>query len=218
MRRFLILISLLCLLTAVIFRKLNADRTLKKSQKEKLVGVAGGMTRSMLDAMGGGQVEVQESEKISHGWAGADVVGEKWLRLPKETLENHSAYAHGQAALRAGLYFLLLRDPQAIARRRWAIRFGHVFPIFTTLVVVFALAVAKLPFGWGMGVVMASLAVATVVQMMTVQTERQAAELACVVLEKKRIFPRLGEEESVIAATKALAWRGILPGILDRWV
>lgn len=218
MRRLLMITSLLCLLTAIILRKLNADRGIKKAEKEKLVGVAGKMTRKMLDVMGHDQVDVQEVKQNSRGWADADVVGETYLRLPKETIDNHSAYAHGLAALRVGLYLLSLRDPQAIARRRWAIRFGHVFPIFTTLVVVFALAVAKMPFVWGLGVVMASLAAATVVQIVAVQTDKQAAELACVVLEKKRIFPRVSEEESVIPAVKALAWRGVLPGVLDRWV
>jgi len=218
MRRLLIISSLLCLLTAIVLRKLNADRVLKKSKKAVLVGVAGEMTRKMLDSMGYHEVVVKEAEKSSRGWAGADIVGTDWLRLPKETVADHTAYEHGQAALRVGLYLLLLRDVQAVERRRWAIRFGHVFPIFTTMVVVFALVVAKLPFGWGMGVVMASLAIAAATQLITVQVNRQAAELACVVLEKKRIYPRLAEEESVVAAVRAFAWRGILPGILDRWV
>jgi len=65
-------------------------------------------------------------------------------------------------------------------------------------------------------IVMASLGLAACAQILTVTTNIKAAGLASVVLEKKRIYPRLSDEESVVAATRAWAWHSIVPGLISR--
>lgn len=215
MHRLILLFSLLVLLAGLVLRKFNADRGLRKAKGHKLPSQAGGVARKMLDSIKHDQVKLEVTTRVTREWAGSDIVGKNWLRLPKETAEGRSAYAHGKAALCVGLYLLSLHDPKAMARRRWALRFGHVFPIFTMMVVAMAIFV-RMPIGWVFAVVSCSLALATCAQILTLNVERQASELACVVLENKRVLPRLADEEAVVAATRAWSWYGVLPGILAR--
>ncbi len=212
MHRLLLILSLLPLLAALVLRKLNADRILRSARETELRTTANDLARKMLDCMGHESVELKTTKR---SWVGADVIGDGWLSLPTATAESTRASAHGQAALRVGLYLVSLRNPAAIARRRWALRFGHVFPIFTTLVVVFALMV-KLPALWALSIVVGSFGLAACAQVLTVVAELQAAAIACVLLEKKRTLPRLSDEEAVVAATRAWAWYAIVPGLLSR--
>ncbi len=216
MRRLLIFISLLVLLSALVLRKVYADRALRKARKIKLGISAEETARKMLVSIRHDKVKIEVTTRSTRVWAGTDIIGKRWLRLPTEVAKGQSAHAHGQAALRVGLYLLSLQDPKALDRRRWALRFGHVFPIFTLMVSAFAVVSAKAYLGWILAIVLSSLALAALAQILTVNVERQASELACVVLEKKRIFHRLSDEEEVVAATRAWSWFGILPGILSR--
>lgn len=213
MHRLLLLFALLPLLAALILRKLNADRVLRLSRKTQLHTKGEDLARKMLDSMGHEEVEIKTAKRA---WAGAAVLGDDWLSIPAAPADGNSAADHGQAALRVGLYLTSLRNPSAIARRRWALRFGHVFPVFTTIVCVFGLAVGRLPGLWALSIVVASLGLAACAQIMTLTAELQAAALANVVLEKKRTLPRLTEEEAVVAATRAWAWYSIVPGLLSR--
>jgi len=215
MHRLFIFVSLIVILVALVLRKLNADRVLHRARRARLGVTAGEVARKMLDSARHPEVEVKVTTRATRVWAGAETVGNHWLKLPTETAKNHSAYAHGHAALSVGLYLLSLQDPKAMDRRRWALRFGHVFPIFTVMVLAFALFV-RMPMGWVFAGVLSSLALATCAQILTLKVERQAADLACIVIEKKRTYPRLSDEESVVAATRAWSWWGLLPGILAR--
>ena len=213
MHRLLLFLSLLPLLAALILRKLHADRTLKGSRVVALSGEGAALAQRMLSSMGQEHTELRIKKRE---WAGAADSGNGWLSLTPELAAGKNGADHGQVALRVGLYFLSLRDPASVARRRWARRFGHAFPIFTLVVCVFGLFVGRLPLLWVMSIVMASLGLAACAQILTVTTNLQAAGLASVVLEKKRIYPRLSDEESVVAATRAWAWYSIVPGLISR--
>ena len=215
MHRLVLFFSLLVLLAALVLRKVFADRALRVARGKKLGISAHELSRSMLDSVKHDDVKIEVTTRATRVWAGTDIIGKRWLRLPTEVAQGKSAYAHGQAAMRVGLYLLSLQNPKALGRRRWALRFGHVFPIFTCMVVALAVFV-RMPVGWALAVGLSSLAIASCAQILTVNVERQAAELACVVLEKKRILPRLSDEEAVVAATRAWSWFGVLPGILSR--
>lgn len=213
MHRVLLIPSLLPLLAAVLLRKYNADRVLNQARRTPLGLTGRELAEKMLASLGHADVEIRTPRRR---WSAAPDTGGGWLALPPEATSGENARAHGRAALAVGLHLLARRDPRALARRAWALRFGHVFPIFVTLVTVFALAVARLGFTWGLAAVLASCGLATLAQLLTLATERQAAELACVVLEKKRLLPRDDDEEAVTTATRAWAWHSILPGILAR--
>ena len=213
MHRLLLFFALLPLLAALILRKLNADRVLRLSREIQLHMKGEDLARKMLDSMGYEKVEIKTTKRA---WAGAAILGDDWLSIPAKPADGNSAADHGQAALRVGLYLTSLRNPSAIARRRWAMRFGHVFPVFTTIVCVFGLAVGRLPGLWAFSIVLASLGLAACAQIMTLTAELQSLAIATVVLEKKRTLPRLTEEEAVVAATRAWAWYSIVPGLLSR--
>ncbi|MBT8043630.1 MAG: zinc metallopeptidase, partial [Verrucomicrobiae bacterium] len=193
MHRLLLFLSLIPLLVALVLRKLNADRVLRLARETRLQITGEKLARKMLDSTGHQDVEINTTKRR---WAGAAVIGEDWISLPTDHANGKSAYDHGQAALRVGLFLISLRGQSAISRRRWALRFGHVFPIFTTIVCIFGLVVAKLPALWVLSVVMGALGLAACAQILTVSTNMQAAALAAVVLEKKRTLPRLSEEEA----------------------
>lgn len=213
MHRLLLLLSLLPLLAALVLRKLKADRILRVSRDTRLYVKGEDLARSMLASMGHESLELRTNRKT---WAGAAVTGDTWLSLPGRSAAGNTAADHGQVALRVGLYLTSQRDAAVVARRRWALRFGHVFPVFTLVVCLFGLLVGKLPPLWVLSIVMASLGIAACVQVLTVVANLQAASLAIVVLQKKRILPRLSDEEAVVAATRAWAWHGIVPGLLSR--
>ena len=215
MHRVLFLFSLISLLAAVVLRKLNGDRVLHKLRDTKLTITAEELANKMLAAVNEGDVEVKTPARL---WQAAADLGPQWLSLPQEVAKGVSAHSHGIAALKVGLYILSKRKPKLIARRRWAIRFGLVFPIFTTMVTVFALVVTRFGALWALAAILASCGLAAWAQLAALTAEREAAELATVVLEKKRIFPRLSDEEAIVSATRAHAWRSILPGILSRLV
>lgn len=213
MHRLLLFLSLLPLLAALVLRKLNADRVLRHSRNTRLHSRAEDLAEKMLASMGQEEVEIRTTKRV---WAGASVTGEGWLALPEQAADGDTAADHGRIALRVGLYLTMQRNPAAIARRRWALRFGHVFPVFTLVVCVFGLVVGRLPGLWALSIVMASLGLAACAQIFTVATDLQSAALATVMLEKKRILPRLSDEQAVVAATRAWAWHGIVPGLLSR--
>ncbi len=213
MHRLLLFLSLLPLLAALVLRKFNADRILKLAQDQQLSGDGAALAERMLSSMGKGNTELRIKKRE---WAGAAASGDSWLALTPQLASGRSVADHGQVALRVGLYFLALRDPKSVARRRWALRFGHAFPIFTLVVCVFALLVGKLPPMWVISIALASLGIAACAQILTLTTNLQASAMAAVVLEKKRIYPRLSDEESVCASMRGWAWYSIVPGLISR--
>ncbi|NWK55001.1 zinc metallopeptidase [Verrucomicrobiaceae bacterium N1E253] len=214
MHRLFLIVSLLVMLVALVLRRVNADRLLRRAKMIRLHGSSRDMAEKMLASMGHGDVKLEMTARANRIWAGMDVVGEHWIRIPVEKEGQENAYVHGLTALRVGLYLLSLREPRLIARRRWAIRFGHVFPIFATMVAAFVMLTGRA--SWSITIVMSSLAMAACVQVATFMVERRAAELATVVLEKKRIYPRLSDEEAVSDALRGWSWFRVLPGILAR--
>lgn len=215
MHRLLLLFSLVPLLVAIILRKLNGDRILRREGKQLLNLPAEKTARKMLDSMGCKQVDIKQKKSL---WS-TGAATQKHLELPDFTKnKNHpgTVESHALAALRVGIFLLAQREPSLAARRDWALRFGHVFPVFTVIVTVFALVVGKLPPVWGLSIIVGSLGIAACAQVLALACELRAATLASVVLEKKRIFARLSEEEAVVTATRAQAWRAIVPGLLAR--
>lgn len=213
MHRLPLLFALVTLFVTLVLKKLNADKPLRITRKVKLSICAKELARKMLDSMNHQQVTIKTSKT---SWPGADVVGKKCLALPPSIAESNTASDHGYAALRVGLYLVGLQNPAAIARRRWALRFGHVFPIFVTIVTLFAIVALKTPVLLGISIIMASLGLAACAQILTLTAELQAASLVSIVLEKKHILPRLTDEEAIITATRAQAWNSIVPGFISR--
>ncbi len=216
MHRVILLLSIIPLLVAIILRRFNGDRILRRDGQELLTKPAEDTARRMLDAMGHENIELLQSKSP---WAVLGSSSDKAVELPDYTKgKRHpgTVESHAHAALRVGVFLLSQREPTLTGKREWALRFGHVFPVFTVICVIFALAVGKLPALWGLSIIVGSLGLAACAQALTLACELRAATLASVVLEKKRIFPRLSEEELLVPAIRAQAWRAIVPGLLAR--
>lgn len=216
MHRIILLVSIIPLLAAIILRKLNGDRILRRDGQTLLTKPAEDTARRMLDSMGHEKIELQQSKSP---WAVLGTPSKKAIELPDYTkgkLHPGTVESHAHAALSVGVFLLSQREPTLTGKREWALRFGHVFPVFTVIVMVFAIAVGKLPVMLCLSIIVGSLGLAACAQALTLACELRAATLAAVVLEKKRIFPRLSEEELVTTAIRAQAWRSIVPGLLSR--
>jgi hypothetical protein len=216
MHRIILLLSIIPLLAAIILRRMNGDRILRRDGQNLLTKPAESTARKMLDAMGHEKIELRQRKSP---WSVLGSSSDKEIELPDFTKgKSHpgTVESHALAALRVGIFLLGQREPSLTAKREWALRFGHVFPIFTVICVIFALAVGKLPVIWGLSIVIGSLGIAACAQALALACELRAATLTAVVLEKKRIFPRLSEEELVTTAVRAQAWRAIVPGLLAR--
>lgn len=213
MHRLLILISILPIITIVICRKFFSDRLLRQSEETQLQHNAQELARKMLVSV---QQDVIQIQTKKSAWVGSRKLSKKTLSLPPDIANDSSARAHGKSALEVGLTLLLIRNPKVIARRQWALRFGQVFPVFTAIVAIFALLVAKLKVGWLLAVIAASLGSASCAQILTLIANLQAASLATTILDRKHIYPHSHDEKAVITATKAWAWHGIIPGIFSK--
>lgn len=216
MHRVILFLSLIPLLAAIILRRFNGDRILRRDGQELLTTPAEQTARKMLNAMGHENVELKHARSP---WAILGSSSKSVIELPDYTRgKRHpgTVESHAHAALCVAVFLLSEREPQLAGKRVWALRFGHVFPVFTVICVVFALVVGKLPALWGLSIIVGSLGLAACAQVLTLACELRAATLASVVLEKKRIFPRFSDEEIVVPAIRAQAWRAIVPGLLAR--
>lgn len=217
MHRLILLLSIIPLLAAIILRRLNADRILRRDGQLPLSKPAGDTARKMLDAMGHQQTKLRQ-RKSPWSVPGRSAPSSH-VELPdfaRGKSNPATVESHALAALRVGIFLLAQREPALAAKRTWALRFGHVFPVFTAIVLVFAILVGKLPVLLALSILAASLGLATCAQTLALACELRAANLATAVLEKKRILPRLADEERVTTATRAQAWRAIVPGLLAR--
>ena len=99
--------------------------------------------------------------------------------------------------------------------RDWAIRFGIAFPAFTLLVVVFAVAVAKLSGFVAIVIVVGAFALASLFLLATMPVELEAARQAATFVERTNALPRQSDGEEVARCCHALAWSRIVPGSLE---
>ncbi|MGJ8678211.1 MAG: zinc metallopeptidase [Akkermansiaceae bacterium] len=215
MRQIILLLSLLPMIVVFICKKWYVDRVFKQTRTQKLPISAHELSQQMLAAIELHQVKIKTPKKR---WLGSSQIGAGWLVLPAEISHSQTVYANGHAALTVGLYLLQQRNPELSKRRQWAIRFGHVFPLFVILVLVFACVVAKLSVLWAISALMAALGAASFAQILTLMANLQAVDLASVILEKKAICPYARDQDLIIVAAKSSAWAGLIPGLLGRFI
>ncbi|MFD0895764.1 hypothetical protein KBB96_02185 [Luteolibacter ambystomatis] len=143
-----------------------------------------------------------------------------WQNLFGEEVKapaTESSAAECGRALREAALVQWERDNSAASRGREAARrFGLGVPPFTLVVVIFAWAVAKLPFFTGIAVVFAATALAVMFGLASIGTELRAVAAATKLARARHIFPRQEDEEAAIACARAEVWMHTLPPIL-RW-
>lgn len=206
--RLFFLSGLVAWVASLLVKKFLSDRKLKKVGTGEVSMEGRKAARELLDAAAAKKVELQERRRPF-----LPVREEEVTLLPKQA-QSREISDVAECLLRAGLGALALRQPEVIGWRVWAVKFSISLPAFTVVVMAFALVVGKVGGTLGVGLVSLSVFLSCVALWATVAVEREAAALVVEVLERKRLFPRLAEEEAVVAAVRAMAWRRITPGVL----
>ncbi len=137
------------------------------------------------------------------------------LILSKRLAEGKNVIALGEVALLCGHALMAVKNPDLMKWRQWAVNFSFAFPIFTLVVLIFAIVAAKLSVTLGLAIAAAALALGSGMSLASVQVEVQGAKMMATIIDQSRIFPRLKESEAVAMACKALAYRQVVPGAIE---
>jgi hypothetical protein len=208
--RLILLISLVPVILSIVVRKYFCDRGVRlagdgdtsrtgRELADLLLGKAGVAAKVGIEVKRRAEVKVNPAK----------------LHLTKRLAEAKNVLALGEVALLCGHAVVAIKNPDLLKWRQWAVRFSWAFPVFTLVVVVFAVVVAKMPPGWGIAVAMAALGLGSGMALASLQIEIQASQMMAAIIDESRIFPRLRESESVAQACKALAYRHAVPGAIE---
>ncbi|MFT6498353.1 MAG: hypothetical protein ACJAT6_000481 [Akkermansiaceae bacterium] len=145
------------------------------------------------------------------------VLGPERLVLPPRLAESKLARDVAEAGLLAGLVLMARRQEKVVGWRTWAVKFGSAMPAFTTIVMFFAIAVRAITPGMAIGIVAASLGLATIFLWLTLPVERAAASAVSEMLEETPLVLRKSEGEKLANLVRASVWRKIVPGAVA-WI
>lgn len=109
------------------------------------------------------------------------------------------------------------RDPAAYASRQKSKRIASIVPPLTVVIATFAMVVGKLPPVGGIALVAASVAISSVLTILTLGPELRACADVATRLRKARMLPVRDDEDAVIGCLLAHAWRQTPPAVL-RWL
>ncbi len=210
MARLVLLISLIPTVFAIVVRKFFCDRGLRVAGDGETSRTGRELAERLLARAGlAEKVEILEKRR-------AEVkVEPARLILTKRLAEAKNVIALGEVALLCGHALVAVKNPELLKWRQWAVKFSWAFPVFTLVVLVFAVVVAKLPVVWGIAAAIGALGLGSGISLASVQIESQAAKMMASIVDESRIFPRLRESESVALACKALAFRQVVPGAIE---
>ncbi len=196
------------ILVAVSFfvRKILCERVTKRVG-EKRVSLSGSdFAAAVLKAGGAKDLEISQKRRPFLS------IDTDRLILSPAMAESRGALNVAEAGLRAGLTLMARRQEKVVSWRVWAVKFASVFPVFTLIILAFALVMGRLGGSWVLGIFSGSLGFSCLMLWMTFSIEREAARLVVNFLEEKNLLHRRTESELLGEITKALAWRRIVPG------
>jgi Zn-dependent membrane protease YugP len=209
-RQLIMVVSLVPIVISIAARKFFCDRGVRSAGDGETSRTGRELAERLLGKAGlADKVEIVEKRK-----AGVKV-GPVKLMLTKHLLEAKNVIALGEVALLCGHALVAVRNPDLLKWRQWAVKFSWAFPVFTLVVLVFAVVVAKTPVGWGIAVAVAALGVGSGLSLASLPVELQAAKLMAMLIDESHAFPRLREGEQVALACQALAYRRAVPGALE---
>ena len=211
MARLILIVSLIPIILSVVVRKLFCDRGMRMAGNAE-TSRSGRELADLLLAKAGVAKKVEVVEKRK-----AEVkVGEPVkLILSKRLAEARNVVALGEVALLCGHCLVAIRNPDLLKWRQWAVKFSFAFPIFTLVVLIFAVVVAKLSTTLGLALAAAALGAGSLMSLLSLQVEVQGAKIMATIIDESRIFARLRESEAVALACKSLAYRQAVPGAIE---
>lgn len=107
------------------------------------------------------------------------------------------------------------REPKAAMSREGTRRFCLAVPPLAALVAIMAALVGRIPFTMALAIFLLAIAFCALISYLGIAAELKASLTACRRLQDSRIFTRRDDEEAVIQATNALAWKQAAPPILS---
>ncbi|MDE0825364.1 MAG: zinc metallopeptidase [Akkermansiaceae bacterium] len=210
MWKILLLISLLPTVAAVVGRKWLFERVVKEFVGHETNRTGREVAVALLKESGkAAQVAIVEKRK-----PGVSLEPPQ-LELSKELSEAKDVVSLGQVAALTGQAMVAAEQPDLIKWRQWVLRFSWAFPIFTFVVVAFALVVAKLGAAWAIVSVLGALGLASSLSLASVLIEVEGAKLAQNMLDRSRVLPRSDDEEEVGRCCRAFAFRRVVPGAVE---
>ena len=140
MTKLILLISLLPIILSVVVRKFFCDRGVRSAGNAETSRTGRELAELLLSKAGiSGEVEVVEKRRTEVK------VGEPVkLVLTKRLAGAKNVVALGEVALLCGHALVATSNPDLLKWRQWAVKFSFAFPIFTLVVLIFAVVVAKI--------------------------------------------------------------------------
>jgi hypothetical protein len=144
---------------------------------------------------------------------------DKWERaFGSENLppsDSGDAILFATALRKAALEDWKTREPKAAISREGTRRFGLAVPPLAAMVAIMASLVGRIPFTMALAIFLLAIAFSAVISYLSITTELKAILIICRRLQDSRIFTRRDDEEAVIEATRALAWKEAAPPIFN---
>ncbi|MDA1007322.1 MAG: zinc metallopeptidase [Verrucomicrobia bacterium] len=210
MWKILLLVSLLPTVVAVLARKWLCDRVVRPYEGHMTSRSGRELAEGLLKAAGrGASISVAEKRK-----AGV-VVDPPQLVLSSALAEARDVVSLGKGAALTGQALVAADQPQLMRWRQWVLRFSWAFPVFTAVVLVFAVVVAKLAASWAIVILLGALGLASALSLASVMIEVEGAKLVLDLMERSRVLPRRDEEEEVGLCCRAMAYRQVVPGAVE---
>lgn len=211
MAKLILLISLLPIILSVVVRKFFCDRGVRSAGDGETSRTGRELAELLLSKAGiSGEVEVVEKRR-----AEVKVGKPVKLVLSRRLVGAKNVLALGEVALLCGHALVATSNPDLLKWRQWAVKFSFAFPIFTLVVLIFAVVVAKIPAGLGLALAAAALGAGSLMSLLSLQVEVQGARMMATIIDESRVFPRLRESEAVALACKSLAYRQAVPGAIE---
>lgn len=210
MAKVLLLISLIPTILAIVVRKFFCDRVIKAVGDAETSRTGRELAAILLEKAGvSKKVEVLEKRK-------PEVKPDPTkLILSKRLAEARNVIALGEVALMCGHAVVASKNPDLLRWRQWAVKFSFAFPIFTLVVLIFAVVVAKLSVTLGLALIATALGAGSLMSLMSLQVEIQGAKMMATIIDEGRVFSRLKECEAVALVCKALAYKQAVPGAIE---
>lgn len=210
MWRILFIVALVPTIVAVAVRKLLCDRVVVQSAGHTATRSGQELAERMLRKAGlEEEVEVTVKRRTSIG------VHPARLALSRDLAEARDVVSLGEVAALTGMSVVAQQQPDLVKWRQWVVRFGMAFPVFTLVVVVFAVAVAKIGAFIAIVIVLLALGIASGLSLASLMVERESAKLADSLVEESHALPRRTDGEEVGRVCRALAFRRVVPGAIE---
>ena len=150
-------------------------------------------------------------------WFGSNPLKEKEFSLSAEVAESKDVKTVAAAVQAAGLALLQGVHEKSVLVRYKSVRFAAVFPLFVLIAAVLGRVVGRVNTSMCLGVISISLGLACLACLLTLATEREAANRAAKTLEKEGFFKRMSEQEAFEEALYGVVYLQALPRFFQKF-